>query len=353
MATTIHSADLTQIRQIQEKLAEVNKQANSTQDVSGDDKRLADIANSLQIMQSNYASDGTARATIARMLGDVQNLQGLARETTGKSNATSNASWEGQMNDLAALLEDAKTTSTFSEPRTSTGAHIGTTVIGDELTALQGTQAGSSPETLTRLANGTLVGDDPVSKKYTLYDSAGKKTASFPYSAAHDNVIDLGTGQAVILSDQGIAGSWLTNDAAGHKKTEANKKVFKAGETIRNSPDLPGLLKNNNNAVQAMGTIPERYMLWDDVCYKMFDQDGQQLPSGLNKELTSPMTDNYASVQFAIGLGDGKWFATDGKGFSNASIVSDITKSPLYNKDLQTFTLEKDGSVKVWDKPPT
>jgi hypothetical protein len=87
--------------------------------------------------------------------------------------------------------------------------------------------------------------------------------------------------------------------------------------------------------------------MYDGTQYKVYDENGKPTTTTIASGEKNPS----GSVPFALGLGNGTWFTSSGKGFTGNDIVSDVTKSPIYNNDLQTFAFGADGKAHNWDKP--
>lgn len=330
MAMKISDTDQLKLAQLQTSLQAVKAQANQNQSVKADDATLKDIVSSLTAMQSTYSSDPSAAGNFARMIGDVQNLQGLANNTDGKSNSASNSGWQGQMDDVSAMFDDLVKNGGFTA-QTGTGTAVGTSVDKE---TLQG-DAKSATGTVYQLLNGSYVADDATSKAYTLFDANGAKTGSIPYDKANDYALSSGTDQSIILSDKGFSGSWLTNDAAGRKAPEASASSAPSSTplalgSVANTASLPGDLKGNTNPMKTLGTDPVTYAVENGEGVAIFNKDGKPITPVLDKSSTN-----------MVGLGNGTWLKLGAGGsLANASLVNDVSSTKSDAK-TQVYTLDK------------
>lgn len=362
----ISTTDQATLLKIQTDMQSVATQASANQSVTGDDSRLSNALTQLQTMKNTYSSDPTNNAEIARMIGDVQNLQGIAGSTVQNTSAT-NASWTSEMSDLTSMITSYTTNGDSS---TATAASLGTAVT-DTSTLPSGSDATSASGTLYDLHTTpkTYVSADDTAQQYTVYDATGTKTQSFSYADASKYGVDMGDGQSVALSTSGFASSWLMNGDGGRQlvNTAATSSTSSTqtssstadgslagagngpgpGTAYKNMPStataLPGDLATlqQTQQVNYLGDAkPPVYVTSDNaspINYTVYAADGT---TKLESNLQAP---------FAIGLNNGSWYAASSKGVASAWTTTDAkslsSDTHLYDLNGATSTALADSGL--------
>lgn len=203
----------TSLDAIKTKLQTLDEQAQAHQNVKSGD--LDPVLKDLQQLQATDSLDSATSASLARLVGDVQNLQGIA-DSDKHNTAATNSSWTSMMKDASGLADSMINDKTDTFKAEHLGAKVDDAArkaAGNDLAKVDAKNQVYSLNT----DPATYVEDNADTKQYSVYDASGKMTSQFNYDQAGKFALDMGTGQVMALSTKGFEHSWLINGTADRK----------------------------------------------------------------------------------------------------------------------------------------